>query len=79
MRQLIALDTSLQRLTLNMVKDKNDPILRRYTSWDTSVLRKCCGCAGVFGLIFAPRTDDLMGTLQRILMRAMSCCWPTHS
>jgi len=39
LRQLLALDQSLQRLTLASVKSPDDPLLRRCSTWDTTVLR----------------------------------------
>ena len=44
LRQLLALDQSLQRLTLASVKSPDDPLLRRCSTWDTSVLRTCLCC-----------------------------------
>jgi hypothetical protein len=76
MRQLLALDQSLQRLTLASVKGPDDPLLRRCSTWDTSVLRTCLVPAGETPLprpqpSSAPRAFSY--TLLHACMRLCMC------
>jgi hypothetical protein len=46
MRQLQALDASLQRVIKAGAKGAHDASMRRYSDWDPTIIGACASCAG---------------------------------